>query len=76
MATKSCKETAVGLTRRNCTNESWEKEISSCVNAELHKVQQAVEVSFFNIHSSISHCWPDLPLILNACFPFIITDVG
>ncbi|KTG03772.1 hypothetical protein cypCar_00007809 [Cyprinus carpio] len=44
MATKSCKDTAVGLTRRNCTNESWGKEISSCVNAELHKVQQAVEM--------------------------------
>lgn len=42
----SCKDDAVGLTRRNCTKEGWEKEISSCVNAELHDIQQAIEVLF------------------------------
>ncbi|XP_016139548.1 adhesion G protein-coupled receptor F4 [Sinocyclocheilus grahami] len=44
MAQMPCKGTAVGLTSRNCSNESWEKEIPSCVDAALHDVQQAVEM--------------------------------
>ncbi|XP_059375501.1 adhesion G protein-coupled receptor F4 [Carassius carassius] len=40
----SCTYSAVGLTRRNCINQNWEKEISSCVIADLHDVKLAVEI--------------------------------
>ncbi|KAK2879134.1 hypothetical protein Q8A67_019925 [Cirrhinus molitorella] len=39
-----CENNAVGLKRRNCTEEVWGTIISSCVNADLHDIQQKVEM--------------------------------
>ncbi|XP_052475891.1 adhesion G protein-coupled receptor F5 [Carassius gibelio] len=40
----SCTYNAVGLTSRNCSNQKWGTEISSCVITDLHDVQLAVEI--------------------------------
>ncbi|XP_043119437.1 LOW QUALITY PROTEIN: adhesion G-protein coupled receptor F1 [Puntigrus tetrazona] len=38
-----CADNSVGFTNRSCMDQIWGKEISSCVNADLHNVQKAVE---------------------------------
>jgi len=74
-----CDNSAVGLRKRKCEINTWQKEISTCVNEDLHSIKKDIEVSFFGIHNHllVRHCWTDL-LSTNSlfCFTFIITDIN
>ncbi|XP_048046411.1 adhesion G-protein coupled receptor F1 [Megalobrama amblycephala] len=42
-ASKNCINSAVGLRTRECKNGTWQNEISSCVNKDLHVIEKDVQ---------------------------------
>ncbi len=68
-----CENAAVGLRKRKCEINTWQNEISTCVNEDLHSIKKDIEVSFLCIynHLLVRHCWTDLLIALIPCFVFL-----